>query len=477
MITQYEYQSYDAMGLAELVSSNEVSASELLDAALSAVQEIDPFINSIVHVFEGRARALIAAGIPKGPFNGVPFVLKDLLADVAGIPTTMGSRYCESHIPKDDAELTRRYNQAGLVIFAKTNTPEFGGSCTTEPQLHGATRNPWNVRLSAGGSSGGSGAAVAARLVPMAHGNDGGGSLRIPGSANGVFALKPTRGRNPTGPNFGEQWGGLIEEHALTRSVRDSAALLDATSGPDIGAPYRAPNFIRSYLEQIQSAPRRLRIGMAVESPSGVPIDPVCRKAVEITANILSSLGHEVDEVSPNFDHERMGKALVTVIAVNYLTTIMDREAEIGRPPDAAELERVIWHRLEIARRTSASEYALAIRDLHRSGRQFNQFFVDRDIHLTPTLARPPQPLGTFDMNSDDVAGYLSGLYGYIPFTAIYNATGNPACTIPMHWTDDNIPIGIQLGAGFGREDLLFQIAAQLEVAQPWQHRRPSFLT
>lgn len=466
-----EYQNLDATDLAKLVASREVAPGELLDIALSAVDHINPSINAIVNTFEARARSMIAKGLSDGPFCGVPFVLKDLLADVAGVPTTMGSKYCETHTPTEDSELTRRYDQAGLVIFAKSNTPEFGGSCTTEPRLHGATRNPWNLNLSAGGSSGGSGAAVAARLVPMAHGNDGGGSLRIPGSANGVFALKPTRGRNPTGPNFGEYWSGLVEEHALTRSVRDSAILLDATSGPDVGSPHRAPKNDRPFIDDVLACDRRFRIGVSFDPPSGVPVDKACRRAVEITAEILSSLGHQVDEVSPIFDHERMGIALVTVIAVNYLVTVIDRERETGQPPSSEDLEQVIFHRLGIARKTSASDYALAVRDLHRSGRQFNKFFVERDAHLTPTLAKPPQPLGTFNMNSENVDEYLGSLYGYIPFTAIYNATGNPACSVPVHWTEDGIPIGVQIGAGFGREDVLFQLAAQLEIAKPWSNR------
>lgn len=473
MLSQFEYRSRDAHDLANLVSDGEVSPTELLDVALAAVEELNPKINAIIHTFEGRARKAIAAGLPQGPFRGVPFVLKDLLADVAGEPSSSGSRYCVGHTPLLDSELSARYGRAGLVIFAKTNTPEFGGSVTTEPSLYGPTRNPWDLSRSAGGSSGGSGAAVGARLVPMAHGNDGGGSLRIPGSANGAFALKPTRGRNPTGPNFGEFWGGLVEEHAITRTVRDSAALLDATSGPDVGSPYRAPAPLRPFLEETRTAPGRLRIGVSSLPPSGVPIDPACQKALDLTSRLLAELGHDVEDASPSFDYERMGAALVAVIAVSYLLTVEDRQTELGRPPQPGELERVIWHRLDLARKMSPSDYARAIRDLHRTGRQFNRFFLDYDVHLTPTLAKPPQPLGTFDMNSDDVAAYLGALYSYIPFTAVYNATGNPACSVPMYWSDAGLPIGVQLGAGLGREDILFRLSAQLETARPWRDRCP----
>lgn len=470
-----EISDYDAVGLAELVRSRTVSPSELLDHCIDVVEKRNPAINALVTPMYDEAKTSIRAGLPSGSFTGVPFLLKDLLADYAGVPTTCGSRFYESYTPRADSELVRRYKAAGLVIFGKTNTPEFGGSVTTEPTLHGPTRNPWDLERSAGGSSGGSGAAVASGMAPMAHGNDGGGSLRIPGSANGLFALKPSRARNPSGPVYGEHWNGLVEEHAITRSVRDSAVLLDATSGPDMGAPYRAQAPTRAFSDEVGADPGRLRIAYSTRSASGRPIDVECLRAVERTLSLCEDLGHHVVEDTPRFDVEPTGQATVMVIAVNYLLMVQARARELGREPNPDELESVIRQRIDLARRTTAADYAAAIQQLHRTGRQFGEFFERYDIHITPTLASRPLVLGELDMNSDHLDDYLTRLYEYIPFTGIYNVSGAPACSMPLHWSPDGLPVGVQAGAAVGNEAVLFRFASQLEATDAWSSRTPKW--
>jgi len=469
-----DFDSYDLVGLARLVADDEVTPGELLDAAIDNVERRNEPINAVVTRMYEEAGRFIAEDLPnKAPFRGVPFLLKDLRAQYGGVPTTSGSRFFTDYIPDHDSELVKRYKQAGLVIFGKTNTPEFGGNVSTEPVLFGATRNPWNLDRIAGGSSGGSAAAVAGRIVPAAHASDGGGSIRIPASCCGVFGLKPTRGRNPAGPDFGEAWNGLSVEHAVTRTVRDSAALLDATAGPDVGDPYWAPPQKRPYVEEVTTEPHPLRIAFSITAKSGVPVHPDCITAVEATAALLEDLGHEVVQSEPEYSGTALGEAIRLIIGGNMMAAIREHSKRKGRDPGPNDLERVIRRRVELGDAATATEYALAVQTMHRVGRVVGAFMENVDVFMTPTVARPPLIIGQLNTNTEDVQTFLDNLYGFIPFTAVFNATGQPAMSVPLHWNEEGLPIGVQFAAAFGGEALLFQLAGQLERARPWAQRLP----
>jgi amidase len=469
-----ELEGYDMVGLAGLVSAGEASPEELLDDALRRVEERNPAVNAVVTPMEEQARAAIAAGLPDGPFRGVPFLLKDIRAQYAGVATTAGSRYWVDNVPDHDSELVARHKRAGLVIFGKTNTPEFAACPSTEGALFGPTRNPWDTSRSAGGSSGGAAAAVAARMVPAAHGSDGGGSIRIPASCCGVFGFKPTRGRNPSGPDYGEAWSGLSIEHALTLTVRDSAALLDATAGPSPGDPYWAPPLARPLADEVGAPVGRLRVALQRTPASGAAVHPDCIAAVEATAALLEELGHEVTEDAPAYDTARMGPAYALIIAANVQAAIDHYAAATGREPGPGEIENVIAILAADGHAKTAADMVRAVWAMHATGRQVAPFFERYDVLLTPVVATPPPPLGSLDTTTDDVAAYLTAVFSFIPFTALSNIAGIPSMSVPLHWSDDGLPIGSHLVAGFGRDDLLFRLAAQLEEARPWAGRRPT---
>lgn len=468
-----EYDNYDAVGLAQLVRNGDVSPEELLDEAMARVEQRDPAVNSIVAKLYDHARAQIRAGLPDGPFRGVPFVLKDLHALCNGEITSNGSRFYQDNRADHDTELVARYKKGGLVIFAKTNTPEFGLTITTEPVLFGATRNPWKAGYTAGGSSGGSAAAVAAGLVPAAHASDGGGSIRIPSSCCGVFGLKPTRGRNPAGPDRGEGWAGMSTEHVVSRSVRDSAALLDLTSGPDLGAPYHAALPRQPYSTDVGAGPGSLRIALSTHTPAGEKIGPECERAVVETARLLEGMGHRIEEVRLDFVPEELGPAFRLVIAGNQRVAIETYAARVGREPTTEAFEKITWMFFESGAKASAADYARAVQVLHRTGRLVARFFERFDLLLTPTLPRPPEKLGVFDMNTADLDAYSRAVGLFTSFTAVFNASGNPAMSVPLHWSADGLPIGVQLAGRYGDESTLLRVAAQLEQAKPWFHRRP----
>ena len=472
-----EYESYDGLGLAELVSSNEVSPEQLLDAAIARVERHNPALNAVVHKMYDEARAAIADGLPGGPFTGVPYMLKDLGAFARGVPTTGGSRLFADFIPDHDTHLTERSRAAGLVIMAKTNTPEMGISPACEPVLHGPSRNPWNPAHSSGGSSGGAAVAVAAGMVPMAHGSDGGGSIRIPAANCGLFGLKPTRARNPAGPDVGEGWSGLSTAHALTRSVRDSAALLDATSGPAPGDPYWAPPPLRPFLAEVGAEPGRLRIALSTAAANGVPVHRECVTAAEDAARLCEGLGHVVEEAAPGFDMALAIRAMRTIWAANLWVGVETRYRALGREPDGEGLETVTWHLAREGRDQSAADYARAIPVIHGIGRACGDFFTDYDLLLTPTLAQPPWPLGTIDMMSEDLEAYFVALYAHMPFTAQVNASGQPAVSLPLHWSEDGLPVGVQFVGRFGDEATLLRLSSQLEQARPWADRRPQAIS
>ena len=466
-----EYSNYDGLGLADLVRKKEVSPEELLAEAIYRVERLNPTINAIVTEMYDLAKSTIENGLPEGVFTGVPFLLKDINMAYAGVALTNGSQFFIDNVPDHDSELVSRYKKGGLVIFGKTNTPELGINYSTEPRLFGPTRNPWNTDYSPGGSSGGSAAAVAAGIAPVAHGSDGGGSIRVPASCCGLFGLKPTRGRNPKGPDLGEGWSGMSADHVISRTVRDSAAMLDLTSGPDVGAPYWAIPPIRPFIEEIGADVGQLRVAYSSKAPSGVPVDPECTKATEDAVKLLEELGHHVEEDAPRFDAEAFSKAFQVIIMANTAAAIKQRALDIGREAIAQDFENITWMLCQFGETIPAADYALALQTIHRVGRQVGRFFDNFDVLVTPTLAKPPLMLGTLDTMTDDPIEYSEKLAGFAAFTSLFNASGNPAMSVPLHCTSDNLPVGVQFIGRYGDEALLFRLAAQLEQARPWFNR------
>ena len=469
-----EYEKYDALGLAELVRKGEVSPAELLDAALARVSARNPALNAVNMSFEARARREIAAGLPDGPLRGVPFLLKDLHAQLAGERLTFGSRLFASFVSDTDSELVARYRRAGLVTFGRTASPEFGLTATTESTLFGATRNPWNLERSPGGSSGGASAAVAAGILPAAHASDGGGSIRIPAACCGLFGMKPTRARVPMGPHSGEGWGGMSTAHAVTRSVRDSAALLDATHGPDLGAPYFAPAPERPYLDEVTRAPGKLRIAVQTEAFNGAETDRECAAAARDAAKLCESLGHRVEEAGPTIDREALGRATTVLIGTNVQATSEDAAAAQARALGPDVLETVTLAMIEVARHAKAADYARAVRTIHAVTRAVEAFFTRFDVLLTPTMAAPTARIGELALSNPADATYGQRLARCIGYTSLFNAAGNPAMSVPLGTASDGMPLGVQFAARFGDEATLFRLAAQLEAARPWSARRPT---
>jgi len=457
----------DATAQAELVSQKEVTPVELVEAAIERIERVNPKLNAVVTPMFDLAREAAAGKLPDGPFRGVPFLLKDLMAAYAGVTMTLGSKILQNFVPDQDSELVVRLKKAGLIILGKTNTPEFGILPTTEPELFGPCRNPWDTQRTTGGSSGGSSAAVASGMVSMAHANDGGGSIRIPASCCGLFGLVPTRARNPLGPLFGDCISGLVREHAVTRSVRDSAALLDATCGPDIGDPYWAPPPERPFLQEVGADPGKLRIAFTTKSATGVDIHPDCVRGVQKTASLCSELGHEVEEVAPELDGEMMEQAFVTLWSSGCASTL--KLLKVTKD----QVEPLSWALFEMGSRYSAPDYLLALQTVQWVSRQFARFFSDYDVLLTPTLAEPPVPLGTFDSPEDDPLKGFRRAGEFVPFTGICNMTGQPAMSVPLYWNSEGLPIGSHFIGRFGDEATLFRLAAQLEQARPWAQRRP----
>lgn len=479
MITFAEYQKLDATALAEAIANGDLSASEVLEAAIARAEVVNPELNAIVHTQYDKARNLarstdVPSG-PKGPFQGVPYLLKDLGAFDAGEPCTFGSRLWADFVPDHDATYTERCKAAGLVIMGRTNTPELGLNATTEPTLHGATPNPWNPNHSAGGSSGGSAAAVAAGILPMAHATDGGGSIRIPAANCGLFGLKPTRGRNPSGPDVGEGWSGMSTGHVVSRSVRDSARMLDCTHGPAPGDPYAAPPPARPFINEVGADTGQLRIALMTNGFDGRPLDPECIKGVETTAKLCTDLGNRLEIAQPNLDVAAINQASRTVIAGNVWTAVRLRSEALGREPSGQDVEAVTWAFAQEGLKCSAGDYAAAVMVMHQAGRQLAAFFADYDLILSSTLRHPPLPLGAIDMQDTDLDHYYKALFEEeIAITPFYNNTGCPAMTLPLHMSADGLPVGIHFGAPFGDEATLFRLAAQLEAAAPWFDRVPN---
>ncbi|HXZ86604.1 MAG TPA: amidase [Myxococcota bacterium] len=469
-----EYESYDALGLAELVRKGEVKPEELLDAALARVSARNGALCAVNMLFEARARRAIAAGLPAGPFSGVPFLLKDLHAQLAGERVSFGSRLWASFVSETDSELVARYRRAGLVIFGRTASCELGLTASTESVLWGDTRNPWSLERTPGGSSGGAAAAIAAGILPAAHASDGGGSIRIPASCCGLFGLKPTRARVPMGPHAGEGWGGMSTAHVITRSVRDSAALLDATHGADLGAPYHAPATQRSYLEEVSREPGALRIALQTSAFNGAPTDPECAAVAKDAAKLCQSLGHRVEEATLAIDRQALGHATQVLIGANVQATCEDAAAAQGRKLGPELVEAVTWAIIGNAHSTSGADYARAVRTLHATTRAVEAFFTRFDVLLTPTMAMQPARVGELALSNVPGPAYGDRLARCVGYTSLFNASGNPAMSVPLGRASDGLPLGVQFAARFGDEATLFRLAAQLERERPWAQRRPS---
>lgn len=469
----------DATDQAALVAKGEVTPAELLDAALERIDRLDPDLHALTFRWFDDARA-VAAGpdLPAGPFRGVPFLLKDLHAHMAGRPLSNGNAALAAEAPPSprSTTLVERFEAAGLVIAGRTNSPELGSLPTTEPVAWGPTRNPWDPTRTPGGSSGGAGAAVASGMVPVAHASDGGGSIRIPASCCGLFGLKPTRARNPMGPDAGEGWGGASVGHAVTRSVRDSAALLDVTAGPDVGDPYWAPPPAGPFLDEVGRPPGRLRIALATASWNGASVDPECAAAATAAARLCESLGHHVEEARPDFDRDALAQATRLIIGANVRAALEAGARARGRPLEAGDVERVTWEFAAVGGAHTAADYARSIGVVHRTGRAVGRFFTRHDIILSPTMCQPPFPLGVLDMSSADTDAYLAAVLASIGFTALFNSSGNPAMSVPLAWSRGGLPLGVQFAAPFGGEALLFRLGGQLEAARPWAARRPANL-
>lgn len=465
----------DATDQAALVAQGQVSASELLEAAIERVEALDPQLNAVIIRWFDEARQTARGDLPRGPFRGVPTLLKDLWAHYAGQPLTNGCQALKDALPPSatDTTLVSRFRQAGFVIAGRTNSPEFGSLPTTEPTAWGATRNPWNRDHSPGGSSGGAAAAVASGMVPIAHASDGGGSIRIPASACGLVGLKPSQGRITLGPYRDESNLGV--ELCVSRSVRDTAALLDAVRGPGVGDTVIAAPPARPYLDEVGADPGHLRIGLLDHHPFGGEVHEQCALAARNAAKLLERLGHKVEPGFPqamaNPDFARRFSALWSTNMGVGIKRIGD---QLGRELQPGDVELVNWAQAEFARGFNGVDYAMALAATVEFRRATQQWWEDGwDLLLTPTLGEPPVPLGTFANNPETPMAPMLRAAQYVPYTPAFNASGQPAISVPLHWTPDGLPIGVQLVAAYGREDVLLRVAAQLEAAQPWAHLRP----
>lgn len=488
-----DYIQYDALGLAELIRTGQVSALEVLEAAISRAEEVNPKIHAIIHTFYGKAREVAQQPLPQHILAGVPFLMKDLELYLAGEPMTHGSRALKNYVPTKDSYTVQKMKAIGLNIFGKTNTPEFGITPYTEPKANGITKNPWNLQYSAGGSSGGSAAAVASGIVPIASAGDGGGSIRIPASACGLFGIKPSRGRISLGPENGEGWSGLVSSFAVSRSVRDSAALLDALIGPQPGDPFIFQRPEQSFLSSTQEQVRPLKIAYSTQHPFGEAVHPECIEAIQKTVKLLSSLGHHVEEIPLPYDEALLTKTFFMMMA--DVAADLDILGEMrGRTIEKDEVEITTWLLSILGRSFSARDFAYSRKQWNTISRRFGQIHQTYDLWLCPTLASPPIKNGSLQSNAIEelilkigikigLVPYLKNTsivetiakrtLGYIPYTPIANMTGQPSMNVPLHWSKEGLPVGVMFTAKMGDETTLFQLAAQLEQAQPWKRKTP----
>jgi len=469
------YAGLDGLALGELVRRRDVSAAELLELAIARTEAVNPQLNAVIHRFDDAAREAARRFSPSAePFAGVPTLLKDIGGDCAGVPTRFGSAYIPPVPMPADSYLVAKLKRAGLIPFGKTNVPEFGLPPMTESRLYGPARNPWDLGRTPGGSSGGSAASVAAGIVPVAHANDGGGSIRIPAACCGLVGLKPTRGRTSLGPNIGDLMNGLVHDHVVTRTVRDSAAALDALAGYEPGDPYAAPPPDRPFLAEVTAAPRKLRIGFTTTGAYGAALDPEIVAATEATARLLAELGHEVEEARFDLDAARIGPAFLAVYASGLASGIAAAARLIGREPNEGEIEAMTWNFWQVGKRVTAVQYLHAIVALQQAGRAFAQFFASRDIWLTPSLGSLPLPVGLIDFNDPATNFADPRIAGFALYNPLYNLSGQPAITLPLHQSAAGLPIGMMFGGRYAEDSTLLNLAAQLEAALPWRDRRPN---
>lgn len=489
-----EYDAYDALGLAELVRTGQVSSRELVEECISRIERVNPQINSVVFELFETARARACGGFGNGPFAGVPFLVKDLIQRIPGVPTQEGSLFFKGWTPSDETNLYRRWLDAGVVPVAKTATSELGLHVVVETDLHGVTRNPWMLDRTSGGSSGGSGSSVAAGLAPMASGGDGGGSIRTPASCCGLFGHKPSRARNPSGPIVSEHWSGLVSEHVLTRTVRDSAAMLDATHGPDDTTPYFAAPIEGTFLGATQSDPRPLRIAFHSEPAFPATVHPDCRAAVEDAARLCEELGHHVEEVLPRHDALALGRAFLIVVAANVATEIREGERITNRRATSKDFQLTTWTARMLGEALSAQDFLVSLRALQTEARRLVDVYRGYDLVLTPTLGRPPVRIGELKPRGADLIAQkliaslnwkallankkiidqaAQNTYSFIPFEPVANFTGQPSMSVPLYWNREGLPIGVMFTGHPAEEPLMFSLAAQLERARPWRDRRP----
>jgi amidase len=485
-----DYLTSDATTLAGHVAAKEVTAAELLALARERTDAVNPTLNAVIEPLTEVADARAADPDLSGPFAGVPFLVKDLAQEYAGYPTSSGSRALVDDVADEHALVTQRFLDAGLVIFGKTNTPEFGAKGVTEPELWGAARNPWNTAHTPGGSSGGSGAAVAAGIVPAAGANDGGGSVRIPAACNGLVGLKTSRGLGPYGPQTGEVMFGMVTQGVVSRTVRDSAGLLDAIVGPDDTAGYEAARPATSFADLLAQAPGTLRIGYSASSAINSSPDPEAIAAVESAAGLLSELGHQVEEVQPPHDDEALARDFLTIWFAQLHGQVAEIKRRLGSPDSHFEADTLAIS--ELGRAAGVGPLLTSLGNINGYIHALAGFHRTYDLFLTPTLAQPPLAVGALSSSASlqraarvvsrvragkllSATGVLDQLIndnlGWVPYTQLANLTGRPAISVPLHWTAAGLPLGVQLVGRLGADGLLLQLAAQLEEARPWFHR------
>ena len=470
-----EYGEYDALGLADLVRRKQVSPAELLDAALSRAEAAQGELNCFSALFPDIARQQIADGLPEGPFKGVPYATKDLGVEIKGAPLTGGSRAFRGNVALRDSVITERYRAAGFTLFGQTTSPEYGLTTSTESALYGKTRNPWNREHTSGGSSGGASAAVAAGVVPMAQASDGGGSIRIPAACTGLFGMKPSRGRIPMGPGKTENWNGLSTVHAVSRSVRDNAAMMDVTHGGEPGARYAAPPPERSFLEEVSRPPEKLRVALWGTAPNGTRPDAEAQAGLDATAKLLGDLGHTVEESAPELDGAALGKGMLMIVSAHSAAMADARGTDLGRELGPEDLEPVTLRFVELGRTVPMADLVRADHAFIDAALTYHHWMDagNFDLVLMPTLSREPEPLGRLSLDPEDFDAYGEAVSSFAPWCPIYNQMGAPAMSVPLHWSSRGLPIGMMFGARYGQEGLLYRLAGQLEEAQPWWHRRP----
>ncbi len=469
------FDKYDAIGMAELVRCGEVCPEELVETAIERIERVNPILNCVCIKTYELAKKIAKGPLPEGPFTGVPILMKNLGTFYVGVPTTASCRFLLDFIPDKDSTVVERWKKAGFILIGKTNTPEFGSSISTEPTLYGPTRNPWNTEFVSGGSSGGAASSVSARIIPLADGSDGGGSIRIPASNTGVFGLKPSRGRVPVGPHYGDCWYGNVCFNCLSITVRDSAAFLDAIAGPVPGDPYQVPKPERLFVEEVRIPPKRLRIGLITESPAEDPVDPVCVKAAKNAAELCEKLGHYVEETRFTFSYDEAMKRFNRIVRVLRAMEIEKAEKMLGKKAKREDFEAITWLIYELGKKISGVRHAADIDELRKMGRIIASEMKSFDILLTPTLPVPPQKLGVYVTDGPPEATEKFGnlIHSHMAFTVPFNISGQPAASLPLYWSKEGLPIGVQFAARYGDEATLIRLSAQLEDALPWRNKKP----